>query len=301
MLIDWFTVAAQTINFLILVWLLKRFLYRPIQDAIDERERQTAKIVADAANLKAEADQQLQTYVQHNQQFAEQRDSLLNDATEQANRERDKLIEDAKRAAEQLRSNRLQGLQQELVGIQQHIVSQNLREVYATSSQVLTDLAGEDLQQKMFERFLQRLQSAFSKETLIDHTQHQAVELKPGDVVVVHSGFALNDKQRQQIEQCLHQQLPSHQANTYNPNHTQSTGQQTASLRLDFQVDAELICGVEISVNGWKLAWSSNNYLQRLQQKVARLSAESTSWTAKSNPIVPSKLAPKPDDSGERH
>jgi len=38
MLIDWFTVGAQALNFLILVWLLKRFLYKPILDAIDARD-----------------------------------------------------------------------------------------------------------------------------------------------------------------------------------------------------------------------------------------------------------------------
>ena len=27
MLIDWFTVGAQALNFLILVWLMKRYLY----------------------------------------------------------------------------------------------------------------------------------------------------------------------------------------------------------------------------------------------------------------------------------
>ena len=36
MLIDWFTVFAQAVNFLILVWLLKRFLYKPILHAIDD-------------------------------------------------------------------------------------------------------------------------------------------------------------------------------------------------------------------------------------------------------------------------
>ena len=36
MLIDWFTVGPQALNFLVLVWLLKRFLYHPILDAIDE-------------------------------------------------------------------------------------------------------------------------------------------------------------------------------------------------------------------------------------------------------------------------
>jgi F-type H+-transporting ATPase subunit c len=48
MLIDWFTVGAQLLNFLILAWLLKRFLYRPILDALDAREQRIAAELADA-------------------------------------------------------------------------------------------------------------------------------------------------------------------------------------------------------------------------------------------------------------
>ena len=44
--INWFTVVAQVINFLILVWLLKRFLYKPILHAIDEREKGIAPSTA---------------------------------------------------------------------------------------------------------------------------------------------------------------------------------------------------------------------------------------------------------------
>jgi len=50
MLIDWFTVGAQALNFLILVWLMRRFLYRPILHAIDEREK---RIVAELSNADA--------------------------------------------------------------------------------------------------------------------------------------------------------------------------------------------------------------------------------------------------------
>ena len=48
MLIDWFTVGAQALNFLILVWLLKHFLYKPILNAIDAREKRIAAELADA-------------------------------------------------------------------------------------------------------------------------------------------------------------------------------------------------------------------------------------------------------------
>ena len=55
MLIDWFTVAAQALNFVILVWLMKRFLYQPILHAIDEREKLIASELANADKKKAEA------------------------------------------------------------------------------------------------------------------------------------------------------------------------------------------------------------------------------------------------------
>ncbi len=55
MLIDWFTVGAQALNFLILVWLMKRFLYKPILHAIDEREKRIATELANADKKKAEA------------------------------------------------------------------------------------------------------------------------------------------------------------------------------------------------------------------------------------------------------
>ena len=51
--INWFTVIAQVINFLILVWLLKKFLYKPILNAIDEREKKIADKIKDADAQKA--------------------------------------------------------------------------------------------------------------------------------------------------------------------------------------------------------------------------------------------------------
>jgi len=48
---DWFTIAAQIVNFTILLWLLKRFLYRPILDGLDARELRLKKIL-EQANAK---------------------------------------------------------------------------------------------------------------------------------------------------------------------------------------------------------------------------------------------------------
>src|SRR5690625_1258947 len=62
--VDWFTVIAQILNFLVLVWLLKRFLYKPVLNAIDEREKKIASELEDAALHKAEARKEKEKFIQ---------------------------------------------------------------------------------------------------------------------------------------------------------------------------------------------------------------------------------------------
>jgi F-type H+-transporting ATPase subunit b len=57
---DWTTFVLEVINFLILVWLLKRFLYRPVLDAVARRQSAVTATLADAATMRTEA-QRLQT------------------------------------------------------------------------------------------------------------------------------------------------------------------------------------------------------------------------------------------------
>ncbi len=56
MSIDWITVAAQIANFLVLVWLLKRFLYRPILDGVDAREAEIAERMGEAKRIRDTAE-----------------------------------------------------------------------------------------------------------------------------------------------------------------------------------------------------------------------------------------------------
>jgi len=77
MLIDWFTVGAQVLNFLILVWLLKRFLYKPILHAIEEREKRIAAELANADKKKAEAQKERDEFKHKNEEFDQQHAALL--------------------------------------------------------------------------------------------------------------------------------------------------------------------------------------------------------------------------------
>ncbi len=96
MLINWFTVTAQAVNFLILVWLLKRFLYRPVLAAIGEREKLIAAQINEAEKKKAEALKEQADFLHKNEEFDRQRATLLIEATDTAKKERERLMDAAR-------------------------------------------------------------------------------------------------------------------------------------------------------------------------------------------------------------
>src|SRR3984957_8521982 len=103
MLIDWFTVGAQAINFLILVWLLKRYLYRPVLASIDAREKKVAGMIADATAQETKARAAGEALRQRNEAFDRDRDGLMGSARNAGAAERERLFESARQDAQLLR------------------------------------------------------------------------------------------------------------------------------------------------------------------------------------------------------
>src|SRR6185312_11044708 len=110
MLIDWFTVGAQALNFLILVWLMKRFLYKPILHAIDEREKRIATELADADAKKAEAQKERDEFQQKNEQLDQERTEMRGRMKDEVKAERQQLLDEARNAAAALSSKRQENL-----------------------------------------------------------------------------------------------------------------------------------------------------------------------------------------------
>ena len=119
MLIDWFTVIAQVLNFLILVWLLKHFLYKPILSAIDAREKKVADELADADAKEAEAQKEKEEFKRKNEEFDQQRAELLSKAKDEAKAELQRLLEEARREASDLRSKQQEALRSDKQNLNQ--------------------------------------------------------------------------------------------------------------------------------------------------------------------------------------
>lgn len=270
MLIDWFTVGAQALNFVILVWLMKRFLYKPILDAIDAREKKIVAELADADAKKAEARNERNTFQRKNDAFDQQRATLLSQATDAAKAERERLQEDARKTADALRVKREDALKNDAKNLYYAISSRAQQEVFAIARKALTDLSTTSLEQNMIRIFVQRLQA-------LDETTKAKFSdaLKSGSgSALVRSAFELPAEQRSAIQHAVN-------------------GLFATDLALKFNVAPDLVSGIELSANGQKVAWNIADYLASLQAGVADLLKEKAKPASKA-PSKPDAL-PKPD------
>src|SRR5271168_198154 len=163
MLIDWFTVGAQALNFIVLVWLLKRFLYKPILNAVDAREKRIAAELADADAKMAEAQRERDEFLHKNEEFDQQRTSLLSKATDDANAERQRLLDDARKAADALSAKRGEAMRSDANNLNQAIRRRTQQEVFAIARKALSDLATANLEERMCDVFIGRLRTMDGK------------------------------------------------------------------------------------------------------------------------------------------
>ncbi|MGD8758265.1 MAG: F0F1 ATP synthase subunit B, partial [Deltaproteobacteria bacterium] len=131
MLIDWFTVIAQIINFLVLVYLLKRFLYKPIIKAMDERERRISGRLEEAEKREDQARHELERYQKKNKEIDGRRQVLLNQIKEDAEVQRKALIDQARDQVEGVRANWHEALEREKDAFLQDLRERTGRHTYA--------------------------------------------------------------------------------------------------------------------------------------------------------------------------
>jgi F-type H+-transporting ATPase subunit b len=248
MLIDWFTVGAQTLNFAVLVWLMKRFLYKPILDAIDARETKIAAELADADAKKAEAKKERDEFESKNNEFDQQRATLLSKATDDAKAEHTRLLDEARKAADAMNVKRQEMLKNEFKNLHESIYRSTQREVFSIARKALTDLAESSLEERMTDVFIRRLQSLDAPAKTELAAALKAVTSTP----LLRSAFALPTAQRETIQQVLKQNF-------------------STDIAIQFDTVPDLIGGIELSVSGKKVSWNIANYLAVLESSIASL------------------------------
>ena len=279
MLIDWFTVIAQLINFIILVFLLKRFLYQPILSTMEKRQKYIESQWQEAERHREKAKQEASSYRRQRQQLNERRNALMSEAKEKAEHHRQTLVKNARDEVDQIREKwhaSVRRKQRLFFDRLQQKVSEQIVEV---TRKILSDLAEISLEQQVVSRFIENLQKLENSER---ERMDQALEQSP-EPILVRSRFELGEENQDKIFDLLQQQLFPDKILTLNPEEIQDQKGEDQNIEAEpgedeedgeekilvvFEPSSDLICGIELLAGGYELAWSFNDYLEQIQRDI---------------------------------
>lgn len=247
MQIDWLTVTAQMVNFLILVWLLKRLLYRPVLDAMDRRERGIAGQLEQAGQREHEADARVHLYEDKERTLEREREHRIAHAHEEAEHERRRLLDEARHDIDRQREKWREELWHEQEDFREALRRGLAESALRIAQNALADLADAGLERQVLATFVRRLQA-------LPEAQRQELAEASARLRVTTS-FDLDEKAREQLEAVLHEAIG-------------------AGLSIEFHRDPTLVCGIAVAGDGRKVAWSIADYVEGTEGRIAELMGE---------------------------
>ena len=247
MLIDWFTVGAQVLNFLVLVYLLKRFLYGPIIRAMDERERKIALSLEQAQEKRNAAEQERARYEEKNRQLDGQRSELLSAIKHDVEETRKTMKHEVRTEVEGVRANWYEALDREKDAFLRDLQHRVGEHAYALARRALQELADMDVETHIARVFEARLRNLKEEE---GEKLRQAVGQSQGKALL-QTAFPMPQDAVQGISSFLE---------------SFSTG----PVDLTLETTPDVICGIELIVHGHKIAWSLAEYLESLETDLSR-------------------------------
>lgn len=246
-MIDWFTVSAQIINFLILVFLLKKFLYGPIIRAMDKREEKIAGRLNDAGQKQEEAQKEIKRYRKKNEDFESQRADMLAEAKTAAEQQEKQLIAMARKEIDDVRARWLEAVSQEKEAFLGNLRKKMAAEIYSIARKVFTDLADMSLEEHMLEVFMRKINA-------IDREELDEIKTKlkdSGDGITVATSFEIPGQKLQSIRETVQR----------------ITGRDS---QLEFVLSRDILCGIELRAKGYTLGWNVDAYLKSLEEELGK-------------------------------
>jgi len=240
MQLDWFTVAAQVVNFAVLVYLLKRFLYAPVTRAMALRQQRVTQQLREAEQREAAARAQADALAVERADLSQRRAAMLEAARTEAEAERARLFERVQAEAREREALLRAEIESDQARFAQRLRDESARWASGALARALADLADAPLESAVVRGFLHRIAS------LSDADASALAAEAGGSPLQVQTAFPLEASQRESIRQALRGRL---------------------GVETEFSVRPDPICGIELATDGLRVAWSVRGYLEGLEDR----------------------------------
>lgn len=245
MSIDWVTVVAQLANFLLLVWLLKKFLYRPILRGIAAREADIAQRMAAADEAKQQALQAEQHYQALAAKNLTEQEEFLQQALDNTKQQREALLAKTRQQLVTEQQEWQRYLQDEKAAFFKRLEQKGAQSLLLVSQKVVQDLADESLDNAIARQLVSKLEPLLAE---IEHAAAGHTEVK------VSSRFALSADSQALLTNKLQQLI--------------------SGAQLSFVSGEQFEVGVSVQIGGVQVAWTLASYLDDLSAQLADASQQ---------------------------
>lgn len=239
MSVNWITVAAQIVNFLVLIWLLKRFLYRPILDGIDRREAQITERMALAETAREEAEHAEAEHKTAIAALAVEKSAILDAARTQAEAESAKMRNEARETIDDEQAEWRRRVNAERTAYLTRLRDGGAKAILSLTRKALKDLADARLE----DRIVARVESQLAD---------LGPELLSGTDKTVHavavSSFPLDKARRDSMHLALNAVVKD--------------------VPLDFEMDPKSSPGLTLQLGGARVGWTVDSYLDGLENQL---------------------------------
>lgn len=249
MLIDWFTVVAQIVNFVILLVALKYVLYDRVLEAMERRRQDFAEREAETERLQEEAEEEASRLEEQRREIEANWEDMIDEARREADERRRELLEEARAEVEQQEQqwrDSIRAKQDQLLSELQQSTGQ---QAAAITRRALSDLANADLEGGMVDEFVDRLEE-LTKATGGEVVQALRDEERD-EPVRVRTSFELTDDQRDEIRRTLRKLTEDGQR------------------EVEWERDSDLIAGVVVQIGARSIGWTIDSYLDSLRESFA--------------------------------
>jgi len=241
--IDWFVFFAQIVNFLILMALLKKFLYGRIIGAIDAREAKIAATFAEAEKSQENAGKASLLCETRLRELEGAADEMLNKARADAEAYRKDLIEKAREEVDGIQNRWIETLRSERENFFHELRRLTGAQVYAITRRVLKDLADIDLEEKIVQVLTERIET-------LDPEEREKIQTlaRSGETITIQSAFDIPPGSQTKLNDTLHRAIG-------------------AGVDVAYEKSDDVMSGYELRIDGFKIAWSMKDYLDTLEEK----------------------------------
>lgn len=246
MQIDWLTAAAQIVNFLVLVWLLRRFLYGPITRAMKRREERIEARLREAKDMRSEAEAEAEELRRRQRELDERREEIMDEARREAESMRKRLEAEAREDVEERGRAWRRQVEDERDAFLADLRTRAARHVNELARAALSDLADAGLEEQAAARFVAELGQ-------LDETRRGKIAeaaREEGGSVRVESAFELPSSARSRLTRAIREQVAE-------------------GLEVEYAAGEDLVLGVRLLAGGQTVEWSLSNHLKRFEAAVS--------------------------------